>query len=469
MRNYNSLSIAQKVSSALVQAKIELAKRELAKRTGSKTVESDDRFFDFLCKTTPEYVWDKAHQIYIRKQLQRIEDGEIKRLILEIPPRHGKSEMVTVRWPVYRMLNNPSLRAIVGAYNQSLAAKFTRKSKQVASQLLNISTDRNAAHHWETIQGGGMLAAGVGSGVTGHGADIIMIDDPVKSREEAESRVYREKVWDWYKDDLYTRLEPGGSIVLTMTRWHTDDLVGRILKSDDADKWEVIRVPAIAELNDPLGREIGQALWEERYNIEALMEAKRVLGVYSFEALYQQNPRPKEGRLFKEPFFYDKLPEGYRIIGGVDTAYTESTKANKTVVWIAAMTPDKKCYVLYVETWQREYDYTVNRLKVLQDKYKCRFAVESNGPQKVIADMLSNSQKVKIDRVYPATDKYARAQETAMAWNRGDILLPREGDWVQPYIDVMNNFTGVNDKEDDEVDATTNAYNKYTKSASLKV
>lgn len=468
MKNYSSSYVQQRVSSALVSARLELAKRELARRTRTQSVHSDDMFFDFLTKATKEYVWDRMHQVYIRKQLQRIERGEINKLILELPPRHGKSEMVTVRWPIYRMVQDPTTRVIVGAYNQTLATKFTRKSKRIAADFLNIATDRNAAHDWETINGGGMLAVGVGSGVTGHGAHLIMIDDPVKSREEAESRVYREKVWDWYRDDLYTRLEPGGAIVLTMTRWHTDDLVGRILKSEDADQWEVVRVPALAEENDPLGRAIGEALWADRYDADKLAAIKKVLGVYSFEALYQQNPRPKEGKLFKEPTFYDKLPESYRIIGGVDTAYTASTKANKTAVWIAAMAPDKRCYILYVESWQKEYDYTVKRLAQLQAKYKCRFAIESNGPQKVIVDMIEK-EKIRVDRVYPQLDKYARSQESAAAWNRGDILLPREGAWVDDYIRVMTDFTGVDDPEDDEVDATNNAYNRYTRSASLKV
>jgi predicted phage terminase large subunit-like protein len=167
--------------------------------------------------------------------------------MLFLPPRHGKSELVTVRYPIFRLEQNPELRVIIGAYNQQLAERFSRKGRRVARQRLSLSRERATAGEWETEAGGGIRAVGVGAGVTGLGADLILIDDPVKSREEAESQTYRDRVWDWYRDDLYTRQEPNCAIILVMTRWHEDDLAGRILASEEGPSWRVVRIPALAE------------------------------------------------------------------------------------------------------------------------------------------------------------------------------------------------------------------------------
>ena len=159
---------------------------------------------------------------------ERVTRGECKRLMLFVPPRHGKSEMTTIRYPVYRLECEPSMRVILGAYNATLAQKFSRKARNVARTRLALNTERTAVEDWETTAGGGLRAVGVGGGVTGMGANLVIIDDPVKSREEAESATYRDRCWDWYRDDLYTRLEPDGAIVLIQTRWHEDDLeIGR--------------------------------------------------------------------------------------------------------------------------------------------------------------------------------------------------------------------------------------------------
>src|SRR6185369_2890471 len=204
-------------------------------------------------------------------------------------------------YPVYRLRLDPALRVVVGAYNATLASKFSRKARRIALAAgVALSDERTAVEDLETTAGGGMRAVGVGGGITGQGGDLIVIDDPVKSREEAESEVYREKVWSWYTDDLYTRLEPGGAMILIMTRWHMDDLAGRILASEGAAKWTVVNLPALAVENDALGRAMGEALCPERYD-EAALEAIKSEGgmsAYSFAALYQQDPRPRDGNMF---------------------------------------------------------------------------------------------------------------------------------------------------------------------------
>lgn len=251
--------------------------------------------------------WSWPYQRYIIEHLERMARGEIDRLMVFLPPRHGKSELVTVRYPVWRLEREPQMRVIIASYNQTLANRFSRKARRLAMQRLMLSLERVAVDDWETAEGGGVRAVGVGAGVTGHGAQLIVIDDPIKSREEANSLTYRERVWEWYTDDLYTRLEPGGQIVLCMTRWHEDDLAGRILAQDGAERWTVIRLPAEAEPGDPLGRAPGEALCPDRFDSAALAEIRAVLG-NSYYALYQQRPQPREGSFFQRSWF-EILPE----------------------------------------------------------------------------------------------------------------------------------------------------------------
>jgi hypothetical protein len=155
---------------------------------------------------SPSWRWDWPHLAHVRRQLDRVTAGQSRRLMLFLPPRHGKSEMTTVRDPVWRLLRDPACRVVIGAYNQRFAEKLSRKARRAARGRVEISADRNTVAQWETDAGGGVRACGVGSPPTGEGADLLVIDDPVKKREEADSAAYRENVWEWYSEELYTRL-----------------------------------------------------------------------------------------------------------------------------------------------------------------------------------------------------------------------------------------------------------------------
>jgi predicted phage terminase large subunit-like protein len=283
---------------------LELQRQKQAKKEEERARQSIPDFADWLPLVTPEWTWDWDYQEYIQERLRWVTNRKIKRLMINIPPRHGKSEMVTVRYPVWNLEKDPTTKVIIGAHSQTLADKFSRKARKIiqAKCRTQLSGERSAVQEWETSRGGGCRVVGVGGGITGMGGDIIIIDDPVKNREEANSEAYRRRVWNWYKDDLYTRLAPGGVIILIMTRWHEDDLAGRILRSDQASDWVVISLPAIAEVNDPLGRAIGEALCPERYPIDDLLDKKATL-LNSFYALYQQMPQPPEGGLFKREWY----------------------------------------------------------------------------------------------------------------------------------------------------------------------
>src|SRR6476660_8120859 len=174
--------------------------------------------------------WDFPHQRFLYEALQRITDRESSRLIITMPPRHGKSETVTIRYTAWRIYREPSLSVILGCYNQRLANRFSRRIRRIAQeQKIMLAKDGKAVDEWETKAGGGVKAVGVGAGITGFGGQLVVIDDPVKSSAQADSRVYRENTWDWFRDDIYTRLEPNAAVVLIQTRWHEDDLAGRLI------------------------------------------------------------------------------------------------------------------------------------------------------------------------------------------------------------------------------------------------
>ena len=252
----------------------------------------------WLKTVSPTFTWDVPHLLLVQGYLEKVARGEIRRLMVFLPPRHGKSELVTVRFPVYLLESDPRIRVIVGAYNQKLANTFSRKSRRLGRTRFGLDPEHAAVDDWETVLGGGVRAVGVGSGVTGRGGNVIIVDDPVKGRDEAESLAVQEKIWDWYTNDLYTRLEPDGAIIVMMTRWTEKDLAGRILSSPDAKNWTVVSLPAEAMENDPLGRPLGAPLWPERFNLATLAQSKAIL-LDDYWALFQQAPLPSGGVMFR--------------------------------------------------------------------------------------------------------------------------------------------------------------------------
>lgn len=318
-------------------------------------------FQPWLKEVTPSFTWDAPHLLHVQEQLDRVTRGEIDRLMLFVPPRHGKSEMATIRYPVWRMERDPELTVIVGAYNKLLSDNFSRKARRLAKERLDLDNERTAVDEWQTVQGGVFRSVGVGTGVTGKGARLIIIDDPVKSREEANSPAYRERVWNWYTDDLYTRLEPGGAIILIMTRWHDDDLAGRILASEDKDNWTVVSLPARAEANDALGRAESVPLWPARFDTPDLDRIERVLGEQSFAALYQQRPMAEDGAIFQRSFWdiemgrnrfdiHDKVLERKAIARYLyfDTALKDADSNDYSACSLFELWPDYRIALRYV-------------------------------------------------------------------------------------------------------------------------
>jgi hypothetical protein len=289
--------ISQQLKAKKEEAKKELAKRELARR----------HLMDFVKYRFTSYKENWHHRI-LADALERVENGTLKRLIVNMPPRHGKSELVSVNFPAWCMGKNKDRSIMAASYAASLATDFGRKVRNIVDTpeygLLfdtRLAEDAQAKGAWTTNGRGEYNALGVGGAATGKGAGILIIDDPVKNREEADSEVISENIWDWYKSTARTRLTPDGAIVVVMTRWKDDDLVGRILE-EGLDKWEVITLPAIAEEDEPFRKE-GEALWADYYTLENLESTKADIGFYEFNSQYQQNPVTRETQIFKPEMF----------------------------------------------------------------------------------------------------------------------------------------------------------------------
>jgi predicted phage terminase large subunit-like protein len=419
---------------------------------------ADLSFEEWLPEVSPYFEWNWRHLVHIREHLDRVTAGEIRKLMIFCPPRHGKSELVTVRYPVWTIERDPAKRVILGGYNQPLAERFSRKARRIAEPRIPLAMDRNAVADWETATGGGVRAVGVGSGVTGTGANLIIVDDPTKSREEANSLTYRDRVWDWYRDDLYTRLEPGGAIVLIMTRWHQDDLAGRILASDDAANWTVVNLPAFAEANDPLGRAEGEALCPERFDEAALDSIKQVLGS-SFEALYQQRPSALEGAIFKREWWktYSELPTFKRVIHSWDTSFKTGADNDYSVCTIWGES-DTGFYLVYRFKQRVEFPELKRAVTTLAGTHRPHAVlVEDKASGQSLIQEIKRETSLPILAVKVDTDKISRAYAVTPVIEAGKVFLPESAPWLDDYLDTMAAFP--NADHDDDVDSTTQALN----------
>lgn len=442
-------------------------------------------FQSWLPVVSPSLTWDWKHQLYLYAQLDRVTSGEVNRLQIAMPPRHTKSETVTVRYAAWRLEQNPSLRIVIAAYTQRLANKFSRKIRRILRGRIEFSTECNAVEEWETAAGGGIRAVGVGGGITGFGADLIIIDDPVKSRKQANSETYRENTWEWFCDDIYTRLEPGGQIILIQTRWHSDDLAGRLQKEmldEDGEHWEIVSLPALAEENDPLGRAIGEALCPDRYDEEALAKRRKKLGEYSFAALFQQRPVPRNGGLFKYDWFpltgeksviKDKAPDGLRWCRGYDLAVSQRTSADNTASFRCAF---DKAGNLWIEggfckkiEYPEQKRYVVSRMK---SEARTEHGIEKALHGIALVQDLRRVQSIRgvaFKAVPVDSDKYTRALPWADLAEEGKVFFVRDtpgNRWIRELIEELIVFTGKGETHDDRVDAISVAVQMLSKRSS---
>lgn len=394
-----------------------------------------------------------GHHERICDRLEAVERGDIDRLMIFMPPRHGKSELASKRFPAWCLGRDPKRQIIAASYNSDLANDFGRNVRNLVNEPefsqvfpgVTLAPDSQAANRMNTNHKGAYVAAGVGTAVTGRGAHIALIDDPFKDREEADSERRRDLVWDWYRSTLYTRLMPGGAIVLIQTRWHEDDLAGRILEQE-ADQWEVLELPAISPE--------GTALWPEWYPIEALERIKATVGPREFSALYQQRPQPDEGTFFRREWFqtWDKLPE-MRFYGTSDYAVTDGG-GDFTVHRVWGI--DGKGDAYRVGGWrgQTASDEWIERKLDLIAKWKplCWFG-EGGVIQKAVEPMLRRRMRernvhCRMEWLPSVADKPTRARSFQAMAATGRV-------WFEPGADIGEHLVFPAGKNDDDVDCSS--------------
>ena len=302
---------------------------------------------DFIKYNFHDYDVSGHHQL-IADKLEAVERGDITRLMLFLPPRHGKSELGSIQFPAWYLGKNPRKEIICCSYTSDLAVDFGRKVRNLVDSTeynnifgVKLRQDSKAANKWNTTQNGSYVAVGVGGPITGRGADVMIIDDPLKNRKEADSPLVREQIWKWYISTAYTRLSPTGAVILIMTRWHDADLAGRLV--DEAkkggDKWHIVSFPAIALKDEKLGnkfvRKMGDALWQSRFSIEKLNQTRDVLGTYEWASLYQQSPITDESIEFKQEWFKYRTEDEVQKLDtrrflSIDTAGPMTSKSDYT-------------------------------------------------------------------------------------------------------------------------------------------
>jgi len=464
----------------------EQAAAELLRRRRAK-----DSLIAFTEYTYPKYTADPFHHM-VAEKLEAVERGEIKRLMIFAPPRHGKSELSTRRFPAWFMARNPDKNIISASYNADFAKGFGRNVRDIIETKefsrifpdVRVRSDNRASDEWELEQGGKYFAVGVSTSTTGRGAHLFLIDDPLKDRKDADSAITREDQWNWYRDVVYTRLEEDAPIILTLTRWHHDDIAGRLLKLMEEGRglpWDILTLPALPIVRktqdgkpillddgtvpgDALRRKPNEPLAPNRFSFAALQDRQEVLGDRSWSALYQQQPQSEEGGMFRSNWLKviepSELPPKRARVRAWDLA--ASTDGDFTVGVL--MSRDTQG-IYYIENVIRmrgtPHDVRSRILKTAKDDGKSVKIVVPQDPGQAGKDQAQSyiralsGYRVKAKR--PSGPKQTRAEPLASQAEGGNVRVVR-GHWNQVFFDELDTFPlGSND---DQVDAAADAFNE---------
>ena len=447
------------------KAKAELALRFLTRK----------RLLPFVERFNPDYSAGWVHKDICRrleKFSQDVVDKKSPRLMLFMPPRHGQSTLASFAFPAWHLGRNPSHEFISCSYSGSLAMGFSRKVRQLLRESTyktafqtRLDPDSQSAEAWLTTNGGGYVAAGVGGGITGKGAHILLIDDPVKNREDAESQNNRDSSWDWYTSTAYTRLAPGGGVLVILTRWHDDDLAGRLLKAagEGGDEWEVIRYPAIAE-EDEEYREAGSALHPERYDVDALQRIQKAVGPRDWSALYQQNPVADDGDYFTRDMirYYDPEEvdlDAMRYYAAWDLAIGKRDRNDYSVGMVIGVNEHDQLFVMDVIRGRFDGFELVEQILDLYETWRPSIiGIEKGHIEMALGPFLE--KRVRERGLYEAyfkdlktgrRDKEARARAIQGRMQQGMVYLPRDELFTGPLVAELLRFP--NGVHDDQVDA----------------
>lgn len=444
------------VSKSAVKAAEEILRRRSARR--------DLVAWARLCGYEPA-----AHHLLILQKLHEAVHGDIRRLALFLPPGSAKSTYASVLFPPWYLAQHPQTTILACSHSADLAEAFGRRNRNLISDNgkvlgYDLTTDSQAAGKWATTTGGEFFCAGVGGRIAGRRADLAVIDDPIGSKEDAYSEIVRQKIWDWYNYDFRTRLKPNARVILIQTRWHEDDLAGRLLSPEtgNPDEWTVINLPLLAEDADPLGRVPGEVLWPDYYTPQMVADAKKDEDV--FNCLYQQNPTPKEGNFFKrdwiEPYLYraEELPRNLRFYCASDHAVSLKQEADLTCLLPVGVDENDVIYVLPDLFWTKaDSGEVVEAMVALMKRRKPHtWWAEAGHISKSIGPFLT--RRMQESKVYtfveestPSRDKPTRAQSIRGRMKMGMVRFPREAHWWPKAFTELLAFPG--GKHDDFVDA----------------
>lgn len=414
---------------------------------------------------------DAPHHRLIARHLEAVERGDIKRLMITMPPRHGKSMLASEFFPAWYLGRNPDHYVVTATYAQELADDFGRKVKNQIEDLtfqavfpgVSLADDSKSAKRFHidgnpggiehlTGQRGAFYAVGVGGPLTGRGAHLLLIDDPVKNREDAESEIVRKKTKDWYTSTAYTRLMPGGRIVVIQTRWHEDDLSGWLQLEHAHEEWVTLDLPAI---NDA-----GEALWSEQYSLADLEKIRLAIGPRDWSALYQQRPSPEEGNYFKADWLrpYEKAPERstLQIYGGSDYAVT-ADGGDFTVHVVVGIDPEGRMYLLDLWRGQSSSDTWIEAFCDLVLQWRpLGWSEELGQIRSGVGPFLERRQRERrayvVREAFPTRgDKAVRAQSIRGRMALEGLYVPINAPWYSAFRSELLSFPA--GKHDDQVDA----------------
>jgi predicted phage terminase large subunit-like protein len=432
----------------------------------------------FLRPDHVEVISDTVTRL-VEHRLLKPDGTPYRRLLVTMPPRHGKSETLSKYTPAWFLRKYPQRKVGLASYEADFAATWGKAVKSILEEAKDplgaaLDPSSRAGARWNLKAGGGMFTAGVGGPLTGKGFHLGIIDDPIKNAEEAASEVRREAVWDWFRSTFFSRMEPGGVIVLIQTRWHEDDLAGRCLREEPGE-WFHLNIPAIAGVDDPLGRRPGEALWPERYSEEDLRAIQVTQGPYFWSALYQQSPNIEGGGIFRADRFcyYRKIrtPEGVKVrvtpregppklsplakiarFATVDLAVSKKNSADWTVIATWGVTPDKELLLLDRYRARIEGSQHMDAVQSEFDRWKHRFVgVERATYGITLLQTAARIGKIPMIELKPDFDKVTRAYGAGALVEAGRVYFPEDAPWLHEFTAELLAFP--NGTHDDQVDA----------------
>lgn len=404
-----------------------------------------------------------------------------RKMMVAMPPRHGKSELISRYAPAWYLTKYPERKVMVVGYSDEFAAGFGRDARtlvEAAPEWLTtpLRQDTKAAHRWLTTGGGAMFTAGIGGPLTGRGGHYIVIDDPIKSSAEAQSETVRQAHWDWVQSTVLTRREPGAVVVIVQTRWHEDDLSGRFLEWE-GDDWYQLVLPAIAGEDDPLGRQAGEALWPSRIPLEELEEIRDGgdESMYWWSAMYQQSPSVEGGGIFQSDQFRYWTPRGddvvlqlpggaekvlprsqLRTFGVVDLAATVKTTSDYSVFALFGVTPDRQLLLLDRVRTRIEGPDHMPTLERLHEAWKPAFwGIEKATFGLTLLQTATRTGRIPVRELVPDRDKVSRAYAASALAMGGRLYLPKQAAWLDDFVHELLGFP--NGTHDDQVDCLSYA------------